>query len=446
MKLWLQMKMHGVHVPHRKNTASMAARIMDCPQSVTIPMSMHIGTPARPLVKVGEYVKMGQRIAEADGFVSSPVHASISGTVKRIDSFLTSNGRRMPAITIESDGLMARCETLRPPVIHDQEEFLQALTDSGIVGLGGAGFPTSVKLTVKNMVKIDAVIVNGAECEPYITSDTRTMLDQSRLVMDGARLLQTYLRAPKILFAIEDNKPECIALFEDLCRHETAMEVCSLPSMYPQGGEKVLIYHTMGRLVPEGKLPIDVGAIVINVTTLASIARYLELGLPLVRKCVTVDGSAVRNPQNLVAPIGASLADVFAFCGGFKAEPKKVLYGGPMMGIAVPELSEPILKNTNAVLAFAEADSVPPKPTACIRCGRCIGHCPLRLMPAEVEDAYAAGDVEALAALKVNLCMECGCCSYICPAHRPLVQTNRLAKALVAPYLRARQQREEVKK
>ena len=446
LNLWIQLKMHGVHVPHHKNTAAMPAVIMDCPKSVTIPMSMHIGTPARPLVKVGEYVKMGQRIAEADGFVSSPVHASISGTVKKIDSFLASNGRRIPAITIESDGLMARCESLEPPVYHNQQEFLQALTDSGIVGLGGAGFPTSVKLTVKNMAKIDAVIVNGAECEPYITSDTRTMLDQSRLVMEGARILQHQLKAPKILFAIEDNKPECIALFEKLCAAEEAMEVCSLPSMYPQGGEKVLIYHTMGRLVPEGKLPIDVGAIVINVTTLASIARYLEHGLPLVRKCITVDGSAVKEPKNVVAPIGASLADVFAFCGGFKAEPKKVLYGGPMMGIAVPDLSEPILKNTNAILAFAEDEATPPKTTACIRCGRCISHCPLRLMPAEVEDAYAAGDVEKLAALKVNLCMECGCCSYICPAHRPLVQTNRLAKAKVAAYLREQKQKEAAAK
>lgn len=438
-------KLQGVHVPHRKNTADMPSVKMDCPSVVSIPMSMHIGAPAKPLVKVGDHVKLGQRIAEAGGFVSSPVHASISGKVKKIDDVMLSSGRHVPAIVIESDGLLERCEGLEPPVINNQTEFLQALTDSGIVGLGGAGFPTAVKLTVKNLSQIEAVIVNGAECEPYITSDTRTMLDQSKLVLEGARLLQKYIGARRIIFAIEDNKPQCIQKFQELVKTETGMEVASLPAMYPQGGEKVLIYHTIGRVVPEGKLPLDAGAIVINCTTLASIARYIKSGLPLVRKCITVDGSAVKHPMNVVAPIGTSLRDVFEFCGGFSSEPKKVLYGGPMMGIAVPNLDVPVLKNTNAILAFAEADAGLPKPTACIKCGRCIAHCPLKLMPTEIETAFEKGDVSALAALKVNLCMECGCCSYICPAHRPLVQTNKLAKAQVAAYLKAKKEQEAAK-
>lgn len=438
-------KLHGVHVPHHKNTAELSAVAMDCPSMVTIPMSMHIGAPAKPLVKAGDLVKVGQRIAEAGGFVSSPVHASISGKVKKIDEVMISNGRKVPAIVIESDGLMTRYEDLQPPEIHNQAEFLQALTDSGIVGLGGAGFPTSVKLTVKNLSQIEAVIVNGAECEPFITSDTRTMLDQSKLVLEGARLLQTYIGARRIIFAIEDNKPQCIKKFQDLVKSETGMEVASLPAIYPQGGEKVLIYHTIGRVVPEGKLPLDAGAIVINCTTLASIARYIKYGLPLVRKCITVDGSAVKHPMNVVAPIGTSLRDVFEFCGGFSKEPKKVLYGGPMMGIAVPDLDQPVLKNTNAILAFAEEDAKLPEPTACIKCGRCIAHCPLRLMPAEIETAFERGDVEALAELKVNLCMECGCCSYICPARRPLVQTNKLAKAQVMAYLKAKKEKEAAK-
>lgn len=215
------------------------------------------------------------------------------------------------------------------------------------------------------------------------------------------------------------------------------MEVCALPSLYPQGGEKVLIYNTMGQIVPEGKLPLDVGAIVLNCTTLANIAHYCQTGMPLVEKCITVDGSAVRKPKNVIVPIGMKIGDVFEACGGFREEPKKVLYGGPMMGIAVPDLEQPILKNTNAILAMTAADAALPTPSACIRCGKCIAHCPLNLMPCELETAYNTGNMERLAALKANLCMECGCCSYGCPAHRPLVQTNKLAKAKLAAWKQA---------
>lgn len=435
-------KLHGVRVPHHKNTADLAAVKMPPPAVVTIPMSMHIGAPAKPLVKIGEYVTVGQRIAEAAAFVSSPVHASVSGTVKKIDEILISNGRKVPSIVIESDGLMTRCPDLKPPVISSAEDFLQALTDSGIVGLGGAGFPTSVKLTVKNLDQIEAVIVNGAECEPFITSDTRTMTDNPKLVIAGARLLQQHIGAKRIIFAIEDNKPHCIRRMQHFCKDEPGMEVMALPAMYPQGGEKVLIYHTIGKTVPEGKLPLDVGAIVINVTTLASIARYIKYGIPLVMKCVTVDGSAVRYPKNVIAPIGTPMKDVFAFCDGFVSPPKKVLYGGPMMGIAVPDLEQPILKNTNAILAFDEADASVPEPTACIRCGRCIARCPMNLMPADIAAAYEQGDMEALVRLKVNICMECGCCSFVCPARRPLVQTNKLAKAQAGAYLKAKKEKE----
>ena len=437
--------LHGVRVPHHKNTKDQPAVFMPCPKTVMIPMAMHIGTPAKPLVKPGDTVTVGQKIAEASGFVSSPIHASVSGTVKKIEELLVATGRRVPTIVIESDGLMTRCPDLQPPQIDSTSDFLQALTDSGIVGLGGAGFPTSVKLTIKNLEQIDAVIVNGAECEPYITSDTRTMLDNPRLVLFGAKLLQKHINARRIIFAIEDNKQECIRLFRQLTQSEAGMEVSALPSMYPQGGEKVLIYHTIGRIVPEGKLPLDVGAVVINCTTLASIARYVKYGIPLVKKCITVDGSAVKKPMNVVVPIGALLEDVFSFCGGFMEKPGKVLYGGPMMGIAVPDLRQPVLKNTNAILAFSEKDSVAPEPTACIRCGRCIAHCPLRLMPVEIETAYEQKDLDALMRLKVNLCMECGCCSYICPARRPLVQTNKLAKIQVNAKLKAQKEKEATK-
>lgn len=434
-------RLRGIHVPHHKNTQDMKAVRMACPASVTIPMSMHIGAPARPIVQVGETVQLGQRIADAGGFVSSPIHASVSGKVKKIDSVLASNGRAVQAITIEADGLQTPYEGLKTPEIASPEDFLIAVADSGVVGLGGAGFPTAVKLTVKDLSRIEAVIVNGAECEPFITSDTRTMMDDGELVLQGAKLLQKYLQVKRIIFGIENNKPQCIENIRLLIANEAGMEVQALPAMYPQGGEKVLIYHTIGRIVPEGKLPLDAGAIVINCTTLAAIARYIRTGMPLVEKCLTVDGSAVKSPMNVIAPIGTAMADVFEFCGGFRCEPKKVLYGGPMMGISVPDLNQPILKNTNAIIALAEKDAIVPEPTACIKCGRCVNHCPLKLMPADIETAFEQGRIEELAALKVNLCMECGCCSFICPARRPLVQTNKLAKAKVIAYLNAQKEK-----
>jgi len=436
-------KLHGVHVPHRKHTQDLPAVRMDCPASVTIPMSMHIGAPAKPIVKPGDTVQVGQRIADPGGFVSSPIHASVSGVVKKIDDMLTANGRRVPTIVIESDGKQTPYEGLTPPVVDSLDSFLKAVSDSGVVGLGGAGFPTAVKLAVKDLSKIEAVIINGAECEPFITSDTRTMLDDSAYVMEGARLVQTYLQAKRIIFGIESNKQTCISLFRELTAKETGMEVQSLPSMYPQGGEKVLIYHTTGRIVPEGKLPLDAGAVVINCTTLAAIAKYIKTGMPLVEKCLTVDGSAVKTPKNVIVPIGTSMYDVFTFCGGFSCEPKKLLYGGPMMGIAVPDMYQPVMKNTNAILAFDEKDAVPPKPTACIRCGRCIKHCPLRLMPTEIETAFELDKVEDLISLKVNICMECGCCSYICPARRPLVQVCKLAKTKVTQHLNKQKELQE---
>ena len=434
-------RLRGIHVPHHKNTQDMKAVRMACPASVTIPMSMHIGAPAKPIVQVGDLVQLGQRIADAGSFVSSPIHASVSGKVKKIDTVLASNGRSVQAITIEADGLQTPYEGLKAPEIASMEDFLKAVSDSGVVGLGGAGFPTAVKLTVKDLSKIEAVIVNGAECEPYITSDTRTMLDDGELVLQGAKLLQKYLQVKRIIFGIENNKPACISHIRSLIKNETGMEVQALPAMYPQGGEKVLIYHTIGRIVPEGKLPLDAGAIVINCTTLAAIARYIKTGMPLVEKCLTVDGSAVTSPKNVIAPIGTAMADVFDFCGGFSCEPKKVLYGGPMMGISVPDLNQPILKNTNAIIALNEKDARVPDPTACIKCGRCINHCPLKLMPADIETAFELGRIEDLIALKVNLCMECGCCSFICPAHRPLVQTNKLAKAKVIAHLNAHKEK-----
>ena len=403
------------------------------PKLVTIPMSMHIGVPAVPCVAVGDEVKVGQKIAEAGAGLSSPVYSGVSGKVKKLDEITVTTGANVRVIVIECDGEQTLSESVTPPVVTDRESFVSALRESGIVGLGGAGFPTAVKLNVPEG-RVDTVVVNGAECEPYITADTRTMLDESELVAEGLSLVMRYLNIPRAIFGIEKNKPECIAKMKQATAALDGVQIRALPSVYPQGGEKVLVYHTTGRVIGEGKLPLDHGVIVINCTTLAAIAKYLRTGMPLVEKCITVDGSAVKQPKNLIVPIGTSVRDVIEACGGFSEEPKKILSGGPMMGVALVGLDAPVLKQTNAVLAFGERDAQLPKPTACIRCGKCMDSCPFALAPVEISKAYEQNDGAMLEKLKVNLCMECGCCSYICPAKRNLVQTNRLAKAALRTY------------
>lgn len=425
------MKLHGIKVPHKKNTANCVPVRLSVPETVRIPMSMHIGKPAKVAVKRGDTVKVGQLIGEADGFISAPVHSSVSGTVAKIEEMTLSNGAKGQCVVIDTDGEQAVFEGVKPPEVHDLDSFTEAVRQSGAVGLGGAGFPTFVKLSVKDLSKLDAVVINAAECEPYITSDTRTMLDKSDDIMSGIEAVKKYLQPNRFIIGIEKNKPGAIKKMQELASQSEGVEVKVLPSSYPQGGEKVLVFNTVGKIIPKGGLPLDVGVIVINVTTLAFIGNYLKTGMPLVNKCVTVDGSAVKEPKNVIAPIGMSIADVLEQSGGTKSEVAKALYGGPMMGLAVPSLDSPILKNTNAITAMDIKEATPPKTTPCIRCGACLNHCPLRLDPREIARAYKLGSVEDLQTLHVDLCMECGCCSYICPAHRPLVQTNKLAKALL---------------
>jgi len=432
-------KILGVHIPHRKNTAKMAAVKISSPDTVSIPMSMHIGAPAEPIVSVGDHVLVGQKIAEAGGFVSSPIHASISGTVKKIDGMLISNGQTVKAVTIESDGEMTPYRESERIEVSDFDSFISAVRESGIVGLGGAGFPTAVKLGVKDLSKLEHVVINGAECEPYITSDTRTMLDRTHDLAAGVELLKKYLGAKSIVFGIEKNKPECIACINELFENDPSVKVVPLPSSYPQGAEKVLVYNTTGKVIEEGKLPFDAGVIVINVTTLCAVAEYIETGMPLTSKCVTVDGSAVAEPKNVIAPIGTPIAELIKFCGGYRSEPKKILYGGPMMGISVYSDELPILKNTNAIIALDGKDAAEPKQTPCIHCGACVNHCPMRLDPPAIAKAYKLSDGAALEALKVNLCMECGVCSYICPAARPIVHTHKLAKVTLRNYQKAKE-------
>ena len=424
-------RLNGVHVPHYKNTTKSEPKRIPTPAQVIIPMSMHIGAPAKVLVKVGQEVKVGEKIGEAGGFVSAPIHSSVSGKVKMIDEVQMANGSRSPAVVINTDGLQEVSPDVKPPEVTDLPSFTNAVRESGLVGLGGAGFPSSVKLSPKDPSTIDVLLINGAECEPFITSDFRTMVDDGEHIIKGINYVRKYLGHKKAVIAIEDNKPQAIKHLKELASKEEDIEVVALPASYPQGGEKVLIYNVLGRIVPQGKLPSDVGVIVMNVTSTAFLAKYMETGMPLVEKCLTVDGTAVANPQNVIAPIGTPYKDIFDFCGGFKSEPKKVLMGGPMMGIAIPSLDLPMVKNNNAVLAFAKDEALLPPTTACIRCGKCIAACPMNLEPVELEMAYQKKDAVKLKELKVDLCMECGCCSFVCPARRDLVLNNKLAKALV---------------
>ena len=422
----------GVHVPHRKHTQNKPVLKMDPPQTVAIPMSMHIGAPATPIVKVGDLVKIGQKIAEANGYISSPIHASVSGKVTKIADFLTSDGKTVPSVVIESDGEMAVDESVAAPTVTNREELVAAIKESGIVGLGGAGFPTYVKFDVN--APIEWLVINGAECEPYVTSDTVTMTTRSQDMAVALRVLAKYLGIKQAVIGIESNKKQAIAEMKRLANEvagDIALTVKVLPAKYPQGGEKVLVYHTVGREIPVGKLPIDVGCVVVNCTTLAAIGTYLATGMPLVEKCVTVDGGCVANPHNVLAPIGASMADLFAVCGGLTAEAEKLIYGGPMMGITVPADSAPIIKNTNAILALSGKEAWLPKTTACIRCGACTNTCPFGLAPAAISNALGKRDADELDKLAVNACMECGCCSFVCPANRPLVQNNKLGKAFL---------------
>lgn len=420
--------LHGLKLHHRKNTADMKAVKMSAPSVVTIPMQMHIGKSATPVVKAGDRVYVGTLIAEAEGYVSAPVHSSVSGTVKKIEKIILSSGNSCEAIVIESDGKMEADESIVPPTIDSKEALISAIKDAGIVGLGGAGFPTHVKFNV-DTDKLEELIINGAECEPYITSDNRTMIDRAEDISVAISYFQTYLGLRKIIIGIEKNKPEAIESMKALASSNSIISVKVLPSLYPQGGEKVLIYHTTGKVVPTGKLPIDVGCIVANCSTVADIGRYIKTGMPLVERCLTVDGSAVMNPMNVIAPIGTPLSEVFAFTGGFKSEPGKILYGGPMMGISVPNAEVPVLKNTNAILAFNKKDSVLRKPEPCIKCGRCINICPFGINPPALARALRTHNTDDMVKFGAKACMECGCCSYVCPTNRPLVQNHRLIKA-----------------
>ncbi len=425
----------GVHVPHRKNTAQKHSVEMPVPGSVTITMSQHIGAPCKPVVKVGDTVAVGQVIGDNDAYVCAPIHSSVSGTVKKIDKVLTPDGSKVDAVTIESDGEMRLFEGIKPPVINNLSDLLKATRESGLVGLGGAGFPAHVKLNIPPDKKVDTLIINVAECEPYITADHREVLENSWAIMSGVYALKDILGLKRVIIGVENNKPDAIKVLKAIADNEVdkydEVRILPLKASYPYGAEKVLIKACTNRTVPMGKLPSDAGCIVMNVASIAFLAEYMKTGIPLTKKRITVDGDAIANPQNVIVPVGTAIKDIIDFCGGYKEEPKKLIMGGPMMGAAVSDDSLFIAKQNNAILAFTEKEAKLQEPTACIRCGRCVDACPMCLVPTAICKAVDQKDTKAMLDSNIMNCMECGCCAYACPANRHLVNNIRLGKQII---------------
>ncbi len=421
----------GAHVPHNKNTENLETVKMPVPAKVYIPMSQHIGAPAKVVVKKGDAVKVGTVVGEAGGFISAPIHSSVSGKVVAVEETLFSNGQKVQTVVIETDGEQTVCDCVKAPEVTDHASFVAAIKASGLVGLGGAGFPTGVKLDPQNLSEVNTLCINAAECEPFITADYREMMECGEDVVEGAQLVKKYLDLSKVIIGIEKNKPAAIAKMKELCKGLEGFTVCELPSVYPQGAEKTLIESATGLEVPQGALPSAVGCIVMNVASVGFVARYIKTGMPLVTKRLTVDGDAVAEPKNVEVVIGTPTKEVIEFCGGYKTEPGKIISGGPMMGAAVMNDELPVMKQNNAILVFGKEAAKLPKASACIRCGRCVEACPMGLSPVEIALALNSKDAEEIKALSVDLCMACGSCSFVCPAKRPVAQTMAEAKDFV---------------
>ena len=391
------------------------------------PLSQHIGAPAVPCVAKGDRVLVGQRIAEAGGFVSANIHSSVSGTVKAVEPRMTVSGAKVNSIIVENDGQYEQAE-FTPVADRTPEAVIAAVREAGIVGLGGAGFPTHVKLSPKEPDKIDTIIINGAECEPYITADYRCMMEIPEQVISGLNLILSLFPKAKGVIGIEDNKPDAIAKMRELCKSESRIEVAELKTKYPQGAERSLIYAITGRAINSGMLPADAGCIVDNVATAIAIHEAVTMGKPLYERVVTVTGDAVNAPGNFKVKAGTNAAELVEAAGGFKIRPEKVISGGPMMGMALGTLDVPCGKTFSSLLCFTKDEVAACEPGNCIRCGRCVEVCPAGLMPTKLSEVADHGDFALFDQLNGCECVECGCCSYVCPAKRRLTQSMKTGR------------------
>ena len=399
------------------------------------PMSQHIGAPAIPLVKKGDKVLAGQKIGEASGFISANVICSVSGTVKAVEPRRVANGAMVNSIVVENDGEYTAVEGLgadRDPAKLSKQEIRDIVKEAGIVGLGGAGFPTHVKLAPKDESKIEYILVNGAECEPYLTSDYRLMMEEPEKLVGGLKVILQLFDNAKGVIGIENNKPEAIKKLQELVKGESRIEVCPLQTKYPQGGERSLIYAVTGRKVNSSMLPADAGCIVDNVDTVISVYNAVCKTTPLMRRVVTVTGDAITNPQNFQVKIGTNMQELIEAAGGFKTEPEKLIAGGPMMGMALFGTDIPVTKTNSALLCMSKDEVAANAETPCIRCGKCVSVCPSHIVPVKMMKAALKGDCKAFEKVGGMECMECGSCTFICPAKRPLTQAFKEMRKTVA--------------
>lgn len=434
----------GIHPFEGKEmSADKPVRVLMPTGELVYPMSQHIGAPAQPLVKKGDRVLVGQKIGEANGFISANVVCSVSGTVKAVEPRLLVSGGQVMSVVVENDGLY---ETI-PGFGEDRdyhkmskEEIINAVKEAGIVGMGGAGFPTHVKLSPKNPDSITDVIVNCAECEPYLTSDYRRMMEEPEKLIAGLKVMLKLFPNAKGTLAVEDNKPDAIALLKKLTKDETDISVAALHTKYPQGSERHLIYAVTGRAINSSMLPADAGCIVDNVDTVVAINQAVREGKPLMHRIVTVTGDAVANPQNFIVRIGTNYNELIEEAGGFVQEPAKIVSGGPMMGFGIFDLNVPTTKTSSALLCLTHDDVADSQPSACINCGRCVEVCPGRVVPKLLADYAERHDLERFEACNGLECCECGCCSYVCPAKRPLTQAIKSARKMVLAEKKKKQQ------